>query len=138
MWERPERPDRDAKVPPRLFFGFQQRKQDHVADGFRAGEQHRKPVDPNPETAGRRHTVFKSEQKFLVDFLLLSAGLFEQTLTLLKRIVQLAVAWRDLGTVDDQFKNIDERSCLPRFVWLAARALSDNASQTADQSFYLR
>ncbi len=42
--------------------------------------------------------------------MLLFACLFEQTLTLHKRVIQLAVTWGDLHTVDDQFKNVDERA----------------------------
>src|ERR1700747_2365543 len=84
----------------------QQGKQNHIADGFGAGKQHCDPVDADPEAAGRRHTMLKSEQKFLVDLLLLLAGLLEQTLTLNNRVVQLAVTRRDLCTVNDQFKNI--------------------------------
>src|SRR5207248_9159295 len=92
------------------LLGSKQGKQNHVADGFGAGKQHREPVDPDPETASRRHTVFQSEQEFLVDVLLLFACLFEQTLTLHKRVIQLAVTWRDLRAVNDQFKNVDERA----------------------------
>src|SRR5262249_36261719 len=100
---------RDTEVSPTLFLRFQQRKQDPVTDRFPAGQQHCEPFASDSETASRRHTVFKSEQKFLVDVLLLFASLVEQTLTLHQRIVQLAVTWRDLRAVNDQFKNVDQR-----------------------------
>ena len=59
------------------FLRFKQRKQDHVADGFGAGEQHRKPVHPNTDAAGGGHSVLEREQKVFVNTLLLFAGLFE-------------------------------------------------------------
>src|SRR5207302_1585086 len=65
-----------------LFFRSQQREQDHIADGFRAGKQHGEPVHSETEAAGRRHAVLKRQQKFLVDLLFFFACLFEQTLTL--------------------------------------------------------
>src|SRR3954469_16453582 len=93
-----------------LFLRSQQRKQNHVADRFRPSKQHREPVYPDSKATSWRHTVFKSDQKFLVDVLFFFARLFDQTLTLHKRIIQLAVTWGNLHTVDDQFKNIDERT----------------------------
>src|SRR5215475_4335219 len=91
------------------FLRSEQGKQNHIPDGFRSGEQHCEPVDAKPETASRWHTVFKSEQKFLVDVLLFFTSLFEQTLTLHNRVIQLAVTGRDLRAVNDQFKNVDQR-----------------------------
>src|SRR4051794_39301220 len=108
MWERRER--RDAKVPPTLFFGSQQRKQNHVTNGFSAGEQHCEPVDTDTKTTCRRHTVLKRKQEFLVDVLLLFSRLFDQTLTLYNWIIQLTVTWGDLHTINHQFKNVHERA----------------------------
>src|SRR5262249_43355571 len=84
--------------------------QDPVADRFAAGNKHGKPVYPDSKATSRWHTVLKSEQKFLVDVLLLFARLFHQTPSLNERIIQLAVTWRDLYTVDNQFKNVDKRA----------------------------
>ncbi len=44
-----------------LFFRSQQRKQDHVADGFRAGKQHGEPVHSETKAAGRRHAVLERQ-----------------------------------------------------------------------------
>src|SRR5205807_6862906 len=70
-----------------LLFRSQQREQDHVADGFRAGEEHGEPIHPETEAAGRRHAVLERQQKFLVDILLLFSRLLNQTLTLHNWIV---------------------------------------------------
>ena len=91
---------------------LQQRKQNHVADRFGAGQQHREPIDPKPEAAGRRHAVLEREQKFFVELLRLFAGLFEQPLPLDRRIVQLGVTGRNLLAVDDQLVNVHERIVL--------------------------
>src|SRR6266851_8958463 len=110
MWEPPRRDDhRDAKVPPTLLFlRPEQREEDNVTDRFCAGEQHGEPINADAKAAGWRHAILEREQKFFVDFLRLFARLFEQTLTLQERIVQLAVARGDLRAVDDELKNIDE------------------------------
>jgi len=73
----------------------EQRKQNHVADGFGAGEQHREPVDSNTDAACGRHAVLERKQKLLIDVLPFLTGLFEQTLTLRHRVIQLAVTWRN-------------------------------------------
>ena len=65
----------------------EQRKQNNVANRFRAGEQHGEPIDAEAKSAGWRHAVLEREQKFLIDLLRLFACLFEQTLTLQERIV---------------------------------------------------
>ena len=44
-----------------LFFRSQQWEQDHVANGLCAGEQHREPIHPDPNPAGRRHAVLERE-----------------------------------------------------------------------------
>src|SRR5262245_41057684 len=91
------------------FFWSEQREQDHVTNRFRAGKQHCQPVDTEPESASWRHTMFESEQEFLVDVLLFLASLFDQALTLHDWVIQLAVTWRDLRAVNDQFENVHER-----------------------------
>src|SRR5262249_42763982 len=82
-----------------LFLRSEQGKQDNVADGFGASEQHRQSVDPNTNTACGRHAVLESEQKLLVDVLSFLTGLFEQTLALHKRVIEFAVTRRDFRTV---------------------------------------
>src|SRR4029077_4796372 len=87
----------------------QQRKKDHVPNRLCPGEQHGEPIDSNADAASRGHAVLECEKKFLVNLLSLFAGLFRQTLALGIRVVQFAVARRNLGAVNNQFENIDER-----------------------------
>src|SRR4030095_4708617 len=86
----------------------QQREKDYVSNRLCPGEQHGEPIDSNADAASGRHAMFKCEEKFLVDLLSLFAGLFKQPLALHERIVQLAVARRNLDPVNDQFEDIDE------------------------------
>jgi len=84
-----------------LFFRLEQREEDDVANRFRAGKQHRQSIHPETETARRRHTVFKREQKFFIDLLCFFASLLEETFPLNIGIIQLAVAGRYLHAVND-------------------------------------
>src|SRR5258708_194844 len=50
----------------RLCLWFKQRKQDHFADRCLAEEQHRQPVDADPEAARGRHAVLECRQKCFI------------------------------------------------------------------------
>ena len=72
--------------------------------------------------------MLEREEKIFVDLLRFFARLFEQTLALHERIVQLAYSRAQFpGPVDDQFENIDERVVRRGFVSPAAPALLGNA-----------
>ena len=68
---------RSAALRRSVVLRFEERKQNHIADRFRTGKQHREAIDPEAESTGGRHAVLESEQKFLVDVLPFFAGLFE-------------------------------------------------------------
>src|SRR5579863_939426 len=70
-------------------------KKNHVANGLLVGHQHSDAVNTDAETAGWRHTNFQGLQKIFIQHLRLLvalsalAGLILETMTLVKRIVQL-------------------------------------------------
>src|ERR1051325_2314860 len=60
-------------------FRLEQRKQDHVANRFRSGEEHRQAIDPKTETTRWRHPVLEGKEEFFVEILRLFSRLLEQT-----------------------------------------------------------
>ena len=82
------------------------RKEDDLTDGFRPGEQHDQSVDAHAQAPGRRHAVFEGVEKFLVNLVLLTPALLDQTLALHNRIVKLGVTRGNFLSVHDQFEHI--------------------------------
>ena len=106
-----------------FLFRFQLRKQNHIANTFLAEQHHAKPVNSDSHSAGRRHAVFKRNQKILVQFLLLAAGLMLQPLALLNRVVLLGVTGRNFLAVDAALEDFNAVSGRRATFWRAAQVL---------------
>ena len=91
--------DRVLTIASQLF-GFHLREQDHVANAFLAEQHHAQAVDPDANAAGGGHPVFERDEEIFVQLLPLAAGLMFERFALLKRIVLLGAAGRELQTVD--------------------------------------
>src|SRR5262245_2944075 len=72
-----------------VLFRLELGEYDYVANTFLSQQHHAEAVDPQSHPAGRRHPVLQSDEKILIQFLLLTAGLVLQTLALLDRIILL-------------------------------------------------
>ena len=102
--------------PPAASIGLRalRREEDHVADRVLAGEHHREPVDPEPETAGRRHPV--RERLDVVGIALLGldvaagalGGLHREALRLLLGVVQLGERVAELHAADVVLEPLDD------------------------------
>ena len=96
-----------------LLFGLHLREEDHIADGFLAGQQHREPIDADAETCSGGHTVFQCAEEIFIKRLYLfdSAGavshLFFEPGSLIERIVQLAERIAELLSVADRFEPLN-------------------------------
>ena len=99
------------------------RKEDHVADRVAAREEHREPVDPEPEPARRRHPVGERLDEVRVARLGAhvagrALGLLEpEALGLLVRVVQLREGVSELHPAGEELEALDQ----PRVVVLRAR-----------------
>lgn len=97
-----------------LFFRTHGREQNDVAYGFRAGQQHREPVDTDTKTGGRRHAVFQRFDIVFVEghgFVVAAgteSGLLNEALFLIDRIVEFGEGVGDLLSVDVQLEALDQ------------------------------
>jgi hypothetical protein len=89
-------------------------EEDHLAKVRRVGEHHGEPVDPHPQSAGRRHAVLHGVQKILVHGMSFGVSLCRrpslilEALALVLGVVQLAERVHDLEPRQEELEALDQ------------------------------
>src|ERR1051325_11580299 len=101
-----------------LTLRSKQRKENHVADRGRMGEQQDQPVDADPFAGGRRHAVFEGAHVIFVNGVgglvarFARGHLLEESLALVRRFVQLGERMGGPPPADIKLEAINHRRIL--------------------------
>ena len=94
------------------FLRFHLRKQQHILYRWTIGQEHTKPVYPDSNSRGRRHTVFQGTHEILIDKhsliipSLLECQLIFEPIQLINRVIQLGISVSHLLTIHEQLKTL--------------------------------
>src|SRR5262249_52864364 len=86
---------------------LQLRKQNNITNTFLPKQHHAKPVNSNSNSASRRHSMFKGNQKIFIELLLFAASLMLQPFALFDWVILFRISRRNLLSVNATLKNFN-------------------------------